>query len=224
MSDNATAHWAGDYDGKIEQTIPCYRIFHEQVLNLVRAYCYNPKTWLDTGCGTGIMAAKVRSLFPDTSLMLADPSGAMLDIARQKLVTYPPKMFIEAATQELAETENSYEVITAILSHHYLDASTRLIATQNCYRMLEKEGIYITVETIRPSTELGIKMGLQRWKSYQMEMGKSADEAEAHIARFGQEYYPITIEEHLALLRKAGFTSCEILWASYMQAVFFAIK
>ena len=64
MYDNATAHQAEDYDSKIEQTTPYYTVIHEQVLNLVHTYHYSPKTWLDTGCGTGIMAAKILSCFP----------------------------------------------------------------------------------------------------------------------------------------------------------------
>jgi len=115
-------------------------------------------------------------------------------------------------------------VITAILCHHYLDATTRISATENCYRMLNKGGIYITVEIIRPLTELGVELGLQRWKAFQIEQGKCADEAASHIARFDQDYYPITIEEHLAILREVGFTCCEVFWTSYMQAGFFSIK
>lgn len=225
MKDNATAHMAGEYENKIEQTIPCYRNFHEQVLDLVRLYKEKPKNWLDTGCGTGTMAYQILSSFPETKLMLADPSTPMLEIARRKFDIYQTQVkIIEAATQDLKETGNSFDVITAILCHHYLDKAMRLTATENCFRMLGKGGIYITVENIRPASETGIKLGLQRWKEFQMDSGKSEEEAASHIARFDQNIFPITIEEHLQLLRKTGFTCAEVLWASYMQAGFYAIK
>lgn len=44
------------------------------------------------------------------------------------------------------------------------------------------------------------------------------------MARRGTEVLPITIEEHLCLLKECGFKSADILWTSYMQAGFFAIK
>ena len=36
--------------------------------------------------------------------------------------------------------------------------------------------------------------------------------------------FPITIEQHLEMLKNAGFKSVNILWVSYMQAGFWAIK
>jgi tRNA (cmo5U34)-methyltransferase len=38
------------------------------------------------------------------------------------------------------------------------------------------------------------------------------------------EYFPITIEEHLSLLREIGFEVIELLWFSYMQAGFYCQK
>jgi tRNA (cmo5U34)-methyltransferase len=225
MNDNATAHMAGEYDNKIEQTIPCYKFFHEQALDLVRVYNDKPKNWLDTGCGTGTMAGKILSSFPDIRLVLADPSPDMIEIARNKLERYQEQIrIITTSSQELEEAEHSFDVITAIMCHHYLDPDTRATATGNCYRMLKQGSIYITFENIRPTSEIGIKRGLQRWKDFQIKSGKSEEEATAHIDRFGKEYFPVTIEEHLQLLRKTGFTCTEVLWVSYMQAGFYAIK
>jgi tRNA (cmo5U34)-methyltransferase len=38
------------------------------------------------------------------------------------------------------------------------------------------------------------------------------------------EYFPITVEEHLDLLRNCGFGAVEMFWYSYMQAGFYCIK
>ena len=37
------------------------------------------------------------------------------------------------------------------------------------------------------------------------------------------EVFPITIEEHITLLREAGFKSVDILWTSYLRAGFCAM-
>ena len=57
-----------------------------------------------------------------------------------------------------------------------------------------------------------------------MEHGKSDQEAEKHIKRRGKEVFPITVNEHIKLLKDTGFKSAEILWMSYLQAGFWAIK
>jgi tRNA (cmo5U34)-methyltransferase len=47
---------------------------------------------------------------------------------------------------------------------------------------------------------------------------------EPHFERFDSEYFPITIEEHLKLLRACGFKTVGLFWYSYMQAGFYGIK
>jgi tRNA (cmo5U34)-methyltransferase len=37
-------------------------------------------------------------------------------------------------------------------------------------------------------------------------------------------FFPITVEEHLSLLKKMGFNAVELLWYSYMQAGFYCVK
>jgi tRNA (cmo5U34)-methyltransferase len=226
MSDNSTPHLAQIYDAKIEKTIPYYQNFHAETLDLIKSVNPEPMTWLDTGCGTGILIEKAVSSFHHTRFVLADPAEAMLTIAKTKLSTYPPSMmeYIQAGTQEIKYPDHSFDVITAIQSHHYLDEAGRKQATVNCFRMLNAGGVYVTFENIQPDTDKGIQVGLYRWKEFQLHQGKTVNEVDAHIQRFGVEYFPITISEHLHLLKDCGFSTVEILWVSYMQAGFYAIK
>jgi len=45
-----------------------------------------------------------------------------------------------------------------------------------------------------------------------------------HIKRFDSEYFPITIVEHLDLLKETGFGDINLFWYSYAQAGFYAVK
>ena len=82
----------------------------------------------------------------------------------------------------------------------------------------------ILTENVRPVSEEGLEIGLDRWAQFQKEQGKGDEAVKKHIARLGKEYFPITVEEHLELLRKTGFKIVEIFWYSVMQAGFYAIK
>ena len=79
-------------------------------------------------------------------------------------------------------------------------------------------------QNIRPGTPRGIEIGLDRSLRFQRESGRSAEAVEEHRARFGRNFFPITVSEHLDLLRTAGFSVAEAFWLSYMQAGFYGIK
>lgn len=225
MNDNKTSHMASVYDEQVRQTIPEYVLFHDQIIDLVKACNGSPGVWLDTGCGTGTLAMKALEQFKETSFILTDPSVDMLNIAKTKLAGNNRVRFAGSdGTLELDLPGASIDVITAVMSHHYFDIESRRKATENCFRMLKNGGVFVTFENIRPNSEKGVQIGLERWKRFQLARGKSEESAQKHLMRFNTEFFPITLEEHRHLLREAGFGVYEVLWVSYMQAGFYAIK
>jgi tRNA (cmo5U34)-methyltransferase len=225
---NYTPHPPEDYDSNISSILPYYSAFHKETINLVKSLPFNPKVWMDTGCGTGSLVSKAISEFPDTKFLLVDPTEGMLDQARKKLSSYPAEKleFLRASpTQELSyELKEKPDVITAVQCHHYLTREGRKKAIEVCYNLLKEGGIYITFENIRPLTEEGVSIGKRYWSNFQLSCGRSEDEVKKHLERFDTEYFPITVEEHLKLLREIGFRVVELFWYSYMQAGFYCIK
>ena len=216
------------YDGHINVTIPYYETFNTEIINLVKAARKRPDLWLDTGCGTGTLVEKALEIFSETNFMLADPSPEMMAVAKSKLESkYSARvLFMErSTTQEIVlPGRKNPDVITAVLCHHYLQENGRIEATRKCYELLKPGGLYVTFENTMPLTPEGTEVGKANWKNFQIAAGKSISEAENHMQRFGVEYFPITVEEHLALLRRCDFKSVELLWYSYMQAGFYCIK
>ena len=226
--DNSTPHLSEVYDSQILNTIPYYESIHKEVINIVKAVDIKPEIWLDTGAGTGTLVKNCIDLFPHTLFLLADPSGDMLGEAKNKLVDYGAERiwFLEPIeTQNLAlQKDVKPDVITAIQSHHYLSVEKRKAATKVCYDALKEGGLFITFENTRPFTEKGIEITKANWSNYQLDHGKSEEQVKNHMARFGKEYFPITIEEHLSLYRECGFKTVELLWFSYTQAGFYCLK
>ncbi len=228
MRDNVTAHNASEYDMNITKTIPFYEQFHDETIHLLQHYNQTIEKWLDIGCGTGTLIEKVMPLFKDTEFILCDSSDKMLEEAKvklQKLDKHSLRYLSPCISQNI-ETylHEKVNAITAICVHHYLSKEDRFLATSQCYNVLDEEGIYVTFENIKPSSLEGIEIALERWGDFQLRQGKVYEEVEKHKARFDNAYYPISIEEHMALLKKVGFKVCEVFWCSYMQAGFYAIK
>lgn len=225
---NFIPHLPEDYDARIHSILPYYSSFHQETINFVKSLPSAPKVWMDTGCGTGSLVSKAIEQFPDTIFFLLDPSQGMLNQAKEKLSCHSLKNleFLGASpTQEFShKLEEKPDVITAIQCHHYLNHENRAKATGVCYNLLKEGGAYITFENIRPLTEKGVEIGKRYWAKFQLTHGRTDEEIKEHLERFDKEYFPITVEEHLQLLRKTGFRVVELFWYSYMQAGFYCIK
>lgn len=222
MRDNKTSQAANEYDANVHKTLPRYHLFHTETLDLVKTVVPKPQAWLDTGCGTGTLVLKAIECFGPMKIVAADPAESMLSMAKEKLANYEIT-YMPAGSEELCCTD-SFDVVTAIMAHHYLHDELRIKATKNCYKLLKRGGVYVTFETIRPTSKQGTQIGLERWKNAQLLNGKNAAAVEKHISRYGIEIFPITIQEHINILKEAGFATVEILWVSCMQAGCYGIK
>ncbi|MFT3780905.1 MAG: class I SAM-dependent methyltransferase [Nibricoccus sp.] len=226
-SDNASAHPANRYDAEIRRIIPFYDALQSEALDIVRATVGSPETWLDTGCGTGIFVERALAAFPRTRFVAVDPSAAMLAEAKTRLGDNERLSFLVPVGSEklLSITPRlRVQVITAMLCHHYFEPAGRVAAVQSCYEILEPGGVLVVVENIDCDSLAGRTTGLDRWRDYQKSQGRSEPEVQAHIARFGIELKPIKIEDHLEVLKSAGFSCVEIFWRAQMQAGFYAVK
>ena len=222
LPDNATPHPAVAYDAGVRQTIPYYDEIHGEVLSFIEALPESPRMWLDTGCGTGALVARALPRFPATRFVVADPSLAMLEVARERLSGSRVIVLAPCGTADLPT--GCFDVVTAIQCHHYLDPSGRRNAVAACFDRLRPGGVFVTSENVRPLSRTGLRLGLRYWRRFQEHAGKSPSEVAAQLVRLDREYFPITLEEHLRLYREAGFVAVEVLWCSYLQAAFYAVK
>ena len=198
MNNNVLAFASDEYDKKIRYTLPFYEEFYNQITELIKTVYDKPVSWLDIGCGTGKMGqAALESGITLSRGVFCDISQEMLDIAK---------------------------VVTAVQVLHYLHEDDRKTAMERCYDALKENGSFISFENISPFSEIGRNVYLDKWKRYQEANGKSPEESSRHIARYGKDYFPINIEEHLKLMRSCGFRAVEVLWFSNMQAGFWGMK
>lgn len=222
MNDNKSAFSSTEYDKKIKQTLPYYDDFYEQVIELVKLFDHNVVRWLDIGCGTGKMGSVAIENLELERFVFCDSSDEMMRIVKERF-KYPNAEFIVCDVQKL-DCANEFDVITAIQVNHYLHMDERKIALQKCHGALKDGGIFISFENFAPFTDLGKTVYLEKWKRYQIKQGKSLEECQKHIDRYGKDYFPISISENMELMRNCGFKVVEILWLSNMQVGFWGIK
>lgn len=222
MNENTTPMTAEEYDKKIAGTIPYYKEFHDQAISVVKNMEYGKSRWLDLGCGTGTFINKAARAFPNASFVMADPSAEMLERAKNNNPGLEAG-YITAGSQAIS-FDREFHVVTAIQCHHYMQWEERVKATENIYHALRDGGIYITFENVGPESGEIKELELKRWGMYQRTHGKREDEVKAHLDRWGVNYFPITINQHMELMKAAGFQLVQLFWASYMQAGLYGIK
>ncbi len=227
--DNLTAHRASEYDLKVRKTIPFYDTIHREVIRLVGVIKPDATCWVDTGCGTGCLVEQALQVFPRTRFILADPAEAMLVQARKLLARQAnDRITILPATDSAGLNSHiqpgSADVVTAIQCHHYLREDGRIRAVKACFRALKQDGLFVAFENVAPRTGLGVQFGLKAWKAFLIAQGRTEEEADKHLARYGTEFFPITVEQHLHWLSDVGFKAVELFWFSHVQAGFYAIK
>jgi tRNA (cmo5U34)-methyltransferase len=225
MGDNKTAHMANEYDGSIGRTIPFYGLIHSEILRIVKIYNPMPRSWLDTGCGTGSLVYGASGQFPGTKFYACDPSREMLDIAIKKNEGKSLEVLGTMGSAEISgEYDDSFDVVTAVQAHHYQGRQGRKESTRRCYEILKGKGLFITFENTSPLTHEGERIYKEYWRRFQIDAGKSEQAAESHMARYGVEYFPINVLEHIESLRGAGFAAVELFWYSYMQSGYLCVK
>lgn len=222
-NDNISAFGADEYDREIRRTLPYYDEFYKTVIDVVKAYKTSAVKWLDVGCGTGKMAQSAFEQTDIEKLVLCDCSDKMIEISKNRFCSRKNAEFIVSSILEL-DTDEKFDVITAIQVNHYLKKDERLSALKKYYQALKPDGILICFENFAPNSEQGEKLILKRWYLFQRSQGKSEDECMEHINRYKKSYFPITIPEHIEAISSAGFKSAEVIWLSYMQAGLLGIK
>ncbi len=222
MKRNSTPFNMAEYDKQIKRTLPFYEEMFRQVVDIVRILNLQSLRWLDVGCGTGKMARTVLDNFDIQKMVGIDVEKEMLERARG-LCNDQKVKFLQYDVRELPYQE-MFDIVTAIQINHYFRKDERIAAMKNCYDALSKNGIYISFENFAPDSEEAAALYLERWKEFQIANGKTKEDADLHIKRYGQNYFPISISESIGLLKDCGFRMVEILWVSYMQVGILARK
>ena len=191
-------------------------------MDIVKVRFDRPLAWLDIGCGTGKMAEAAFKDLDIENFLFCDSSEDMIKIAKERFAGENSK-YVVSSFPEMNEP-GPFDVITAMMVFHYFTRERRKESLQKCYKILHNNGIFITFENFAPYSEAGRQLFLERWKFYQLSQGRSAGSCNEHIGRYGKEYFPIPISEHLELLRQCGFEQAEVIWVSNMQVGLLGIK
>lgn len=199
-----------------------YDDMRKLVPDTVMEHDRNPKIWLDTGCGTGAVVRSCIDSFPKTQFVLADPSSDNLDECKKLMGGNERCLYVNRPTDRLNLGDETIDAITAILCHHYYPDDGRISATKNCFRMLKKNGIYVTFEHVRHD---GCQEEMDaEWRKRMISNGLPEEFADEMLSRRYHEFYPLSEDEFVFLLKDTGFSKVEVIWKTCSDIGLKAIK
>ena len=128
------------------------------MLQIIAAARERVSTFLDLGCGDGILAAAILDEYPDARGILIDESEVMLDVARRRLDVHAARVeFIHADfhetgwMSEVAAAAPFDAVVTAFSIHHASDPRKREIYGE-VFELLTPGGLFLNFEHVASAT------------------------------------------------------------------------
>ena len=212
-----------EQERRMSMRITDYDILRQRVVDIVKGHDPNPRIWLDTGCGCGGSARYPVQMFKETQFVLADPSEDNIRAAKETMQGEQRCLYVTNPTHRLNMGDNTIDVITAIMSHHYYkDMKEKASATANCYRMLKGHGIYIATEHVR--YERDQEYMDEQWAGYMRSKALPEEMVQEMLSRRFDEYFPLTEDEMISHIKDAGFTKVNVFWRTCSDIGIVAIK
>ena len=204
----------------MSKRITDYQMLRERVPQAIAERVPDPKRWLDIGCGCGGSVRRSLESFPNCRFTLVDPMPE--NIEEVKHTTDGKCDYIVASSHDLDIPDGTFDVITAILSHHYYsDLSLKEKAVSNCRRMLKNGGVFLYVEHTIYDDQSAKDA---EWRSYMENKGLEETSIQEMFDRRNKVYFPLGKKDHIDMLKRVGFKDIEVFWRSCSDIGFIASR
>jgi SAM-dependent methyltransferase len=204
------------------------------MMSILKSRGESVESFLDLGCGDGILGAAILGEYPSARGVLADFSMPMLEQAREQLREYASQLVLENldyGKPNWVNRMNPYGPFDAIVSgysiHHQPDARKREVY-QEIFSLLKPGGWFVNIEHVSSAAELNIdlfenhyvtarytieqKMGGTRTFDELAEEYKNRPDKEANILA--------PVELQCDWLREIGYAEVDCYFRIYELAVF----
>lgn len=210
---------AQKYDSQRRKFIPCFDEFYNCAANF--AVQNPPKSALDLGAGTGIMAQKIVEKIPTIKIELWDISSQMLDIAKQRFLN---RLNTSIALRDIKTLsgENKYDCIVSALAIHHLEDAEKIDLYKKIYSALSPDGVFVNAEQILGNSQAEIDFYKQSRENIAKKF-LEADELKIALDRLKLDRCA-TLQNQLDWLKKSGFKSTFCPYKYFDLAVIFAQK
>ena len=185
------------YDEHMIKNVEGCKDGYEKIATLLPG---NTKRLLDLGCGTGLELDHILASQPHISVTGIDLSEAMLNKLREK----HPESSLNLICGDYFSTDfgkNYFDAAVSFESLHHFTAEKKFPLYKRIFDALTENGIYIECDYM---VETQAEEDL-----YMSENSRLRTEQNIPIDAFYHYDTPLTVDNQITLLKKAGFTKIE---------------
>jgi len=231
MDDRFKAEEAANYDDAIRRRIPLYREIQTLMTSLLPFPKKEYLRVLDLGCGTGETSISLLKEYPLARVTGIDSSPDLLEAARKKVkhTTWRVDFLcqdirVAGGQWPVVKGTEEFDVIVSGFSLHFLTPDEKEEILRKCLALLKDGGMFIDSEAVLSPSENVYNMYMDKWKDFMRSNGFSDEEIGFHILKFLRDVKPMTVDNQLGLMRKAGFRDVECYFKYLNWAVFGGYK
>jgi len=213
---------AKDYDKQRRMFIPCFDDFYGVAIENLTLTEENP-TLLDIGAGTGLLSEMALQKYPKAHIELIDISSDMLEVAKERLATYPHVTFTEADINDIQIESNIFDSIISSLAIHHLADDEKKNIYRKVFQGLKPGAAFMHAEQILASNEHLQEAYHTAWLEKITNSGLTPEEIEQGLERVKLDKRT-PLETQLSWLKEIGFINVDCLYKYYDFVVMKAEK
>jgi len=216
----------------VRRAIPLALEQIDVMLRVIKATQPNVKSFLDLGCGDGLLGRAIHREYPDAKGIFLDFSESMIQAAKSHLEDQPHQL--EFMVQDFGEPQwiDSIKIpcdviVSGFAIHHQTDERKKEIY-QEIYNLLNPGGIFLNLEHVSSVSQWSESAFQQLFTDalYSFHQSKGSDKSPEEIA---QEYYNrpdknanilAPVETQCNWLRELGFVDVDCFMKLFELALF----
>ncbi len=218
----------------IRGAIPFFDAQIETMMNLIEGHGIS--SFLDLGCGDGILSRAILSRYPSARGVLLDFSMPMLKKARETLAGQAASLeFVRAdfscpdwPSKACGISKKNFDVIVSGYAIHHQTAEVKRAIYKAIFELLSPGGLFINIDHVASPTEhlrdISDNIFIGHLKAYHESQGGPADfekVRDVFLKRMTEEAGVLSaLGSQIRWLRECGFIEVDCFFKSFELAVF----
>jgi len=216
---------AQSYDEKNRALAPIANAMHFLIRLILKDLPENARI-LCVGVGTGAEILSLSKEYSGWTFVGVDPSSAMLDVCRERLVhagVMDRCELVHGFIEDVSKEER-FDAVVSVLVGHFIQREERINFYQNMHLRLVDGGYLVNTEISFDMESAEFPSMLKNWKSVQSLMGATPESLEALPGLLKTALTVLPPSETESFIRASGFSLPVRFFQSFMIMGWYAEK
>ena len=147
------------YVDGVRQFFPLASDQLEVISRVIAKFKPEVRTFMDLGCGDGILGRYIHQLFPEAYGVFLDISGEMINKARKKVKVRQAEFIVadlgDAEWSDSLSGAGPFDLIISGYAIHHIKNPDKLSLYQDIFGLLNQDGVFLNLEHVAsPSQEI----------------------------------------------------------------------